>query len=142
MGQQYKYFAFISYNSHDTSWGKRLQRKLEGYRMPATLCGEHGWARKPINPVFFAPTDIQPGGLSEELQDRLRASKNLIVICSPYSAKSEWVGKEIAFFYSLGRAKDIYFSLSTGCRTAAIRTPNALIPLLILSVYPKFSVPM
>lgn len=114
MGQQYKYFAFISYNSHDTSWGKRLQRKLEGYRMPATLCGEHGWARKPINPVFFAPTDIQPGGLSEELQDRLRASKNLIVICSPYSAKSEWVGKEIAFFYSLGRAKDIYFFIVNG----------------------------
>lgn len=114
MRQQYKYFAFISYNSHDTSWGKRLQRKLEGYRMPATLCSEHGWARKPINPVFFAPTDIQPGGLTEELQDRLRASKNLIVICSPYSAKSEWVGKEIAFFYSLGRAKDIYFFIVNG----------------------------
>lgn len=114
MKQQYKYFAFISYNSHDTSWGKRLQRKLEGYRMPATLCSEHGWARKPINPVFFAPTDIQPGGLTEELQDRLRASKNLIVICSPYSAKSEWVGKEIAFFYSLGRAKDIYFFIVDG----------------------------
>lgn len=114
MGQQYKYFAFISYNSHDTSWGKRLQRKLEGYRMPATLCSEHGWARKPINPVFFAPTDIQPGGLSEELQERLKASKNLIVICSPYSAKSEWVGKEIAYFYSLGRAKDIYFFIVNG----------------------------
>lgn len=114
MGHQYKYFAFISYNSHDTSWGKRLQLKLEGYRMPATLCSEHGWARKPINPVFFAPTDIQPGGLTEELQDRLRASKNLIVICSPYSAKSEWVGKEIAFFYSLGRAKDIYFFIVDG----------------------------
>lgn len=114
MGQQYKYFAFISYNSHDTSWGKKLQRKLEGYRMPATLCSEHGWARKPINPVFFAPTDIQPGGLSEELQERLKASKNLIVICSPYSAKSEWVGKEIAYFYSLGRAKDIYFFIVNG----------------------------
>lgn len=114
MGHQYKYFAFISYNSHDTSWGKRLQRKLEGYRMPATLCSEHGWARKPINPVFFAPTDIQPGGLTEELQDRLRASKNLIVICSPYSAKSEWVGKEISYFYSLGRAKDIYFFIVDG----------------------------
>lgn len=54
--QQYKYFAFISYNSKDTEWGKRVQKKLEGYRMPATLCSEHGWNRKPINPVFFAPT--------------------------------------------------------------------------------------
>ena len=33
--QQYKYFAFISYNSHDTSWGKRLQRKLRSMR---SLC--------------------------------------------------------------------------------------------------------
>ena len=112
--QQYKYFAFISYNSHDTTWGKRLQRKLEGYRMPATLCSEHGWERKPINPVFFAPTDIQPGGLNAELQERLKASRNLVVICSPNSAKSEWVGKEIEFFHSLGRTKDIHFFIVDG----------------------------
>ena len=112
--QQYKYFAFISYNSKDTSWGKKLQRKLEGYRMPATLCSEHGWKRKPLKPVFFAPTDIQPGGLTAELQERLKASKNLVVICSPHSAKSEWVGKEIEFFHSLGRTKDIHFFIVDG----------------------------
>lgn len=118
---KFKYFAFISYSSHDTEWGKRLQRKLEGYRMPATLCSEHGWKRKPINPVFFAPTDIQPGGLTAELQERLRASRNLIVICSPHSAKSEWVGKEIAFFHSLGRAKNIHFFIVDG-------TPHSVNP--------------
>ncbi len=62
---------FISYNYKDIEWGKRLQRKLEHYRMPATLCSEHGWERTPIKPVFFAPSDIQPGGLTEELQERL-----------------------------------------------------------------------
>lgn len=118
MEREFKYYAFISYNYHNTVWGKRLQRKLESYRMPATLCGEHGWERKPIKPVFFAPSDIQPGGLSEELQERLRASRNLIVICSPYSAQSEWVGKEIAFFHSLGRTKDIHFFIVDG-------TPNS-----------------
>ena len=114
MELQYKYFAFISYNSHDTAWGKKLQHKLEGYRMPATLCSEHGWERKPIKPVFFAPTDIQPGDLTAELQERLRASRNLIVICSPHSAKSEWVGKEIAFFHSLGRTENIHFFIVDG----------------------------
>jgi len=114
MEQVFKYFAFISYNSKDTEWGKRVQKKLEHYRMPATLCREHGWERKPINPVFFAPTDIQPGGLSEELQERLRASRNLIVICSPNSAKSEWVGKEIEFFHQLGRTKQIHFFIVDG----------------------------
>lgn len=82
--------------------------------MPATLCSEHGWERNPIKPVFFAPTDIQPGGLTAELQERLRASRNLIVICSPHSAKSEWVGKEIAFFHSLGRTENIHFFIVDG----------------------------
>ena len=114
MEQKYDFFAFISYSSHDMSWGKRLQNKLEGYRMPATLCSERGWNRNPMDPVFFAPYDIQPGGLTAELQERLRASRNLIVICSPHSAKSEWVGKEIAFFHSLGRTADIHFFIVDG----------------------------
>ena len=110
----FKYFAFISYNSKDTDWGKKLQKKLEHYRMPSTLCSEHGWERTPIKPVFFAPTDILPGGLTEELRERLRASKNLIVICSPNSAKSEWVGEEIKFFHSLGRTKNLHFFIVEG----------------------------
>lgn len=114
MNTDTKYFAFISYSSQDQEWGRRLQRRLEGYRMPATLCSERGWKRKPINPVFFAPTDILPGGLTAELQERLRASQNLIVICSPHSAQSEWVGKEIEFFHSLGRTSNIHFFIVDG----------------------------
>lgn len=114
MDSSYKYYAFISYSSNDMEWGKRVQRKLEHYRMPATLCSERGWKRTPIKPVFFAPTDIQPGELTEELQERLRASRNLIVICSPNSAQSEWVGKEIAFFHSEGRTRNIHFFIVDG----------------------------
>lgn len=110
----YKYFAFISYNSKDVEWGKRIQRKLEHYRMPATLCSERGWKRTPINPVFFAPTDIQPRELTEEIKQRLRDSKHLIVVCSPNSAKSEWVGKEIAYFHELGRTENIHFFIVDG----------------------------
>ncbi len=118
MEQEYKYFAFISYNSKDVKWGSRLQRKLENYKMSATLCKEKGWSRKPLNPIFFAPSDIQPNDLNEELKTRLRASKHLIVICSPNSAQSEWVGKEITYFHSLGRASNIHFFIVDG-------TPNS-----------------
>lgn len=111
---QYKYFAFISYNSKDLAWGKRLQNKLEHYKLPTTLCSEHGWERYPMKPVFFAPTDIQPGGLTQELQERLVASRHLIVICSPHSAQSEWVGKEIEFFHQLGRTSEIHFFIVDG----------------------------
>lgn len=114
MTDSFKYYAFISYSHADFRWGKRLERKLAGFKMPATLCSERGWERKPINPIFFAPYDIQPGDLDEELKSRLRASRNLIVICSPDSAQSEWVGKEIKYFHDLGRDKNIFFFIVRG----------------------------
>ena len=114
MAQEFRYFAFISYNSKDVKWGSKLQRKLEGYKMSAMLCSEKGWKRTPLRPIFFAPTDIQPNDLTEELKARLQASRHLIVVCSPNSAQSEWVGKEIAYFYSLGRAKSIHFFIVDG----------------------------
>lgn len=122
MEQQFKYFAFISYSSHDTKWGKRLHKKLESYSIPSTLCKKHGWKRKPLNPIFFAPYEIQPGTLSEELKDRLRESRHLIVICSPYSAQSYWVGLEIEFFHQLGRTKDIHFFIIDGLPNSGDKT--------------------
>lgn len=112
--KKYDFFAFISYSSKDKAWGKRIQKKLESYRMPVTLCSEHGWERKPMKPVFFDKTDIQPGNLNAELQARLKASRNLIVICSPNSAKSKYVGDEIAYFHSLGRTDNIHFFIIDG----------------------------
>lgn len=122
MEQQFKYFAFISYSSHDTQWGKRLHKKLESYSIPSTLCKKYGWKRKPLNPIFFAPYEIQPGSLSEELKDRLRESRHLIVICSPYSAQSYWVGLEIEFFHQLGRTKDIHFFVIDGVPNSGDKT--------------------
>lgn len=114
MSTTYNFFAFISYSSEDARWGKRVQRRLEGYRMPATLCSEHGWDRNPMNPIFFAQMDIQPGDLNEELKARLQASRNLIVITSPRSAQSEWVAKEIAYFHSLPQGNNIFFFIVDG----------------------------
>lgn len=114
MEQQFEFFAFISYNSKDLKWGKRIQRKLEHYKMPAMTCSERGWKRKPMKPIFFAPTDILPGELTAEIRTRLEASRHLIVICSPNSAKSEWVSKEIRFFHELGRTKSIHFLIVEG----------------------------
>ena len=95
-----KYFAFISYSSKDIAQGRRLQHKLERY--------------KELKPVFFAPSDIQPGGLSQELKGRLETSGHLIVVCSPHSAKSEWVAREIEYFHNLGRTNNIHFFIVEG----------------------------
>ena len=128
MEEQFKYFAFISYSTHDTKWGKRIHKKLESYSMPATLCSKHGWKRKPLNPIFFAPYDIQPGGLTEELKNRLRQSRNLIVICSPNSAQSYYVGLEIEFFHQLGRTKNIHFFIIDGVPNSGDKSAECFNP--------------
>lgn len=114
MNDTFKYFAFISSSSHDKHWGMRLHRRLEHYRISSTLCSQLGWERTPMRPIFFAPTDIQPGPLSDELKKRLKESRHLIVICSPNSAQSEWVSKEIEYFHSLGRISNIHFFIVKG----------------------------
>lgn len=65
-------------------------------------------------PGIFCADSIQPGGLDEGLKSKLRAAKNLIFICSPYSAQSEWVGKEIEYFHGLERQNNIYFFIVEG----------------------------
>lgn len=114
MKQSYKYYAFISYSSKDFKWGKRVHNKLTQFRLPSILCSEKDKSRRPMRPIFFAPYDIQPGELSEELKGRLNASKYLIVICSPNSAKSEWVGKEIEYFCSVNQKDNVYFFIIDG----------------------------
>ena len=95
-------------------WGKWLQRRLENYRLPAVLCGRYGLARKPIRPVFFAPYDILPGNLHREVREQIGASRHFVVICSPHSAQSEWVGREIEYFHGTGHPDRMHFFIVDG----------------------------
>ena len=63
-------------------------------------------------PAFFLTIPV--ARIDMGVQERLKASQNLIVICSPNSAKSEWVGREIEFFHSLGRTQNIHFFIVDG----------------------------
>lgn len=60
-----------------------------------------------IRPVFKDTTDLEPGVLAQKIQDALNSSKFLIVICSPRSANSVWVSKEVQSFIDSGRADHI-----------------------------------
>lgn len=98
----YRYFAFISYSHKDKRLAKWLQRKLEHYRLPSALSKKEPSIPRKLK-VFRDKTDLLPGFLSEGLKDELEASKCLIVICSPCSAQSKWVGEEIEHFKKIGR---------------------------------------
>ena len=104
MEQQYTYYAFVSYRSSDEKWAKWLQEKIEAYRLPTTIQHENSDLPKSrLRPCFRYHTDIQPNELKTELRNKLEQSKYLLVICTPRSAQSPWVGAEIDTFVELGR---------------------------------------
>lgn len=105
--QSYDYYAFISYSRKDEKWAKWLQNRLETYRLPASIRKNNVDLPQKIAPVFRDKTDLAGIVLEDALHRELEASKYLIVICSPNSAASEYVNKEIAYFTSLGREKSI-----------------------------------
>lgn len=105
--QEFKYFAFISYSGKDEKWAKWLHTKLEHYHIPATLCKENPNIPKKIRPVFWYKKDLSGTKLKEALEKELEVSQYLIVICSPDSAKSDWVNDEVKSFTARGRSKYI-----------------------------------
>ena len=102
MEQQEKYFAFISYKQDDIKWAKWLLNHLENYRIPKALRNRDTIPQY-IRPIFMESSDLALGALHETTRETLRSSKCLIVICSPLSARSSWVNKEIQTFLDLGR---------------------------------------
>lgn len=103
MNQEKEYFAFISYQRKDEEWADRLRNKLEHYRLPSSVRKKDVSLPKEIRPIFRDALELAGGVLAKEIEAALQQSKYLIVICSPNSAKSPWVNKEIKTFIDLGR---------------------------------------
>lgn len=99
-------YAFISYSHKDIAVAKWLQRKLESYKLPTTICNEFEDS-KYLRPIFRDSTDLNSGILSNEIRNNLRSSKFLIIICSPNSSKSKWVSDEVRAFIEWGRLEYI-----------------------------------
>ena len=106
--KEYKYFAFISYKSDDLKEAWSLKKKLDDYKLPTLLCKQYNKDRKPTHEAFLDKTNIQPGELTKELRENLDNSHYLIVVCSPRSAKSEYVTAEIEHFTRNGRENEMF----------------------------------
>lgn len=112
MTEPYRYAAFISYSSKDAGFARRLHGALERYGIPASL-GKFeiigaGAKRNRIYPVFRDREELSAGQLGAQIEANLAASAALIVVCSPNSAVSPWVQKEIEFFAAQGRHAKIF----------------------------------
>lgn len=96
------YRAFISYSHSDQKVARWLHRAIENYRVPSPLVGTQGEAGtipRRLGKVFRDEEELAGAAqLGPQLEDPLRASDALIVICSPKAAASRWVDHEIRFF--------------------------------------------
>jgi hypothetical protein len=112
------YTAFISYSHKDAATGRWLHRKLEGYRLPKRLAGtkgENGVVPARLGPIFRDRDELPAAGdLSEKVRAALAASGSLIVLCSPHSAASSWVAKEIATFRELHPGRPVFTAIVGG----------------------------
>lgn len=106
MNEEKKYFAFISYSHKDKAAAKKLHDFMEGYKLPANLNGKEDLPKR-IRPIFRDEAELKGGELTPQIQEALRNSRYLIVVCSPRSAQSYYVNEEIKYFQSLGRETKI-----------------------------------
>ena len=99
---EFRYQAFISYSWTDAKWGKWIQQAIETYRTPKALIGEekrHGKVPARLHPLFKDREEEAAGSsIGAAVEAALADSAFLVVVCSPNSAKSEWVNREIAWF--------------------------------------------
>ena len=108
MEQNYEYFVFISYSNLDNEWAIWLRHELEHYHLPASFNGRTD-VRDNLRKVFRDRDELSAGPeWDEQVQKALEETNNLIVICSPHSAESDAVNKEIKTFIALGKEDHIF----------------------------------
>lgn len=116
--EDFKYWAFISYSHQDRKWGEWLHKTLESYRIPRHIIGTEGRdgpCPPRIVPVFRDQEELPTSSdLGTSIESALQQSRNLIVICSPRSARSIWVNKEVLSFKQMGREDRIHCLIVDG----------------------------
>lgn len=104
MEEKLEYYAFISYSHKDEEWAKWLQHEFEHYKLPTTLNGAPNIPGK-FRPIFRDIDELSGGELKPQISDALSLSANLVIICSPNSASSQYVDGEIQEFIEIGEKK-------------------------------------
>ena len=101
---QFDYDAFVSYRTSvlpDSAAGEVLQKVLESFPIPRSLSRNvvaPGYWRTRLK-VFRDITDLNAtADLGEEIREKLRRSRFLIVVCTPNTADSPYCIEEIRYF--------------------------------------------
>lgn len=114
--EDFRYWAFISYSHADAKWGDWLHGALETYRVPSRLVRKaRGAVPRRVFPVFRDREELaSSASLGENIENALRSSRALVVICSPRAAASRWVNEEIKLYKGMGREDRVFCLIVDG----------------------------
>ena len=100
MEKQYKYDAFISYRhvEPDQTIAKEIHRMIESFKPPKEF---YKSGKKTSFRVFRDREELAARDLSTSIEEALKESHFLIVLCSKRTPLSEWCEKEIRTFRAL-----------------------------------------
>lgn len=105
----HRFDVFISYSRRDAAFAQQLQRALGNYAPPRDLPVPQRRLR-----VFRDESDFQGTEYGAALSSMLASSANLLVVCSPNSRSSSYVGDEIARFAARAGSSRILCALVAG----------------------------
>jgi YD repeat-containing protein len=109
------YDAFISYRhvERDRKWAEWLIEALERYRVPKSL-RDKGFPER-LRKIFRDEDEVPASAdLTDQIRQALAASRFLIVVCSAFTPRSQWVCREIEIFNELGRGDHVLALLTEG----------------------------
>lgn len=118
--------AFISYRHcpQDAAIAGRIQRQLEHFRVPGAIRRSTGI--KKIDRIFRDKEELPlSSNLGDDIDEALRNSDFLIVICSPRLKESVWCQREIALFLETHPVDHVLTVLAEG-------EPQDVVPEILL----------
>lgn len=128
MSGHLRYVAFISYSQRDKPAARRIQQLIETYRIPGAGAGTN---RKKLGRVFRDDDEMAAAAdLGAALRGAIEDTENLVVICSPNSARSIWVNAEIDHFRKTGRGDKVFAIIVRGKPNSGDPETECLPPLL------------
>ncbi|MBX3739993.1 MAG: TIR domain-containing protein [Akkermansiaceae bacterium] len=130
----FPYYAFISYSRKDAKAAAWLQKRLEWFPVPVKLVKNGVTTKRSryLRPIYRDKThlEIDSAHYWDNIRSAISGSRYLIVLCSPHSAQSGPVDKEVRHFLETHQGPAFVIPVILSGRITEDNEENCLCPAL------------